>query len=514
VIPRPAGQRWTLRRWVALAAAVALGFAVLMIAVGAVAITRLTDARERLADELDPAARTAQELSAALVDQETGVRGYLLGGEERFLTPYQEGMAAETAAAAELHTRLADPRAAANLDAVEAAAETWRREYARPIIDAVHSGRPELAPAPDTGKAYFDEVRSRVAIQDAYLDQVRAQSRQQLADAARSLERVAVAIGVLLVVGLAALTVGLRRGVTRPVQALADQVRAVAGGDFQHSIRADGPAELVDLGRDVEAMRLRIVAELSAVREAHQRLDDQTRELARSNAELEQFAYVASHDLQEPLRKVASFTQLLGERYRNTLDERAHQYIDFAVDGATRMQALINDLLAFSRVGRLRVANRPVDLHRTAMLAVDNLSAAIEETGATVTVGDLPTVDGDPSLLATAIQNLIGNAIKFRRPDVAPQVVIEATDEGDQWEFAVADNGIGIEAEYAERIFTIFQRLHPRDVYPGTGIGLAMVRKIVEYHGGRIWLDPAHEGPGSTFRFTLPKDLTEGSTDV
>jgi light-regulated signal transduction histidine kinase (bacteriophytochrome) len=288
----------------------------------------------------------------------------------------------------------------------------------------------------------------------------------------------------------------------------------VAGGDFQHSIRADGPAELVDLGRDVEAMRLRIVAELSAVREAHQRLDDQTRELARSNAELEQFAYVASHDLQEPLRKVASFTQLLGERYRNTLDERAHQYIDFAVDGATRMQALINDLLAFSRVGRLRVANRPVDLHRTAMLAVDNLSAAIEETGATVTVGDLPTVDGDPSLLATAIQNLIGNAIKFRRPDVAPQVVIEATDEGDQWEFAVADNGIGIEAEYAERIFTIFQRLHPRDVYPGTGIGLAMVRKIVEYHGGRIWLDPAHEGPGSTFRFTLPKDLTEGSTDV
>jgi signal transduction histidine kinase len=514
VTPRPAAPRWTLRRWVALAAAVAVAFAMLGIAVAATAITRLTDARERLADELDPAARTAQELSAALVDQETGVRGYLLGGQERFLTPYPEGIAAETAAAAELRARLADPRAAANLEAVEAAAEAWRREYAQPTVDAVHSGRPELAPPPDTGKAYFDEVRSRVAAQDTYLDELRARSRQQLADAAGSLERIAIAIGALVLIGLAALMVGLRRGVTRPVRALADQVRAVAGGDFQHTIRGDGPAELVDLGRDVDAMRLRIVAELSAVREAHERLDEQTRELARSNAELEQFAYVASHDLQEPLRKVASFTQLLAARYQGRLDDRAHQYIDFAVDGATRMQALINDLLAFSRVGRLRVENRPVDLNRTVTLAVENLAAAVEETGATITVGELPTVDGDPSLLATAFQNLIGNAIKFRRPDLAPHVAVEVKDDGDRWQFAVVDNGIGVEPEYAERIFTIFQRLHPRDIYPGTGIGLAMVRKIIEYHGGRIWLDSSLEGPGSTFRFTLPKDLTEGRTDV
>ena len=514
MIPRPAAQRWTLRRWVAVAAAVAVAFAVVVISVGAVAIIRLTDARERLADELDPAARTAQEMSAALVNQETGVRGYLLGGEERFLTPYQEGLAAETASAAELRTQLDDPRAMANLDAVEAAAQAWRQEYATPTIDAVHSGRLELAPSTDAGKASFDRVRARLDAQDTYLDQVRAESRQQLADAAGSLERIAIAIGALLVVGLAALMVGLRRGVTRPVDGLADQVRAVAGGDFQHTIRGEGPAELVRLGHDVEAMRLRIVAELSAVREAHERLDDQARELARSNAELEQFAYVASHDLQEPLRKVASFTQLLGDRYRDTLDDRARQYIDFAVDGATRMQALINDLLAFSRVGRLRVENRPVDLNRAATAAIDNLATAIEETGATVTVADLPTVDGDPSLLATALQNLIGNAIKFRRSEVAPHVAIDVKDDGDVWLLTVADNGIGIEPEYAERIFTIFQRLHARDVYPGTGIGLAMVRKIIEYHGGRIWLDATHDGTGSVFRFTLPKDLTEGRTDV
>jgi light-regulated signal transduction histidine kinase (bacteriophytochrome) len=256
-------------------------------------------------------------------------------------------------------------------------------------------------------------------------------------------------------------------------------------------------------------MRHRIMEELDASREQEQRLtelaaglDAQALELRRSNAELEQFAYVASHDLQEPLRKVASFCQMLERRYAGQLDERADQYIHFAVDGARRMQDLINDLLAFSRVGRIAHLDEPVDLNAQLARAEANLAARVEETGATIESDELPTVVGDPGLLALVFQNLVGNAIKFHGDD-PPVVRIGARRDGDGWEIEVADNGIGIDPEYAERIFVIFQRLHTRVTYEGTGIGLAMCRKIVEYHGGRIWLDTdAH--PGTTFRFTLP----------
>ena len=249
------------------------------------------------------------------------------------------------------------------------------------------------------------------------------------------------------------------------------------------------------------------------MQDAHELLSTQAVDLRRSNAELEQFAYVASHDLQEPLRKVASFCQLLEDRYGDVLDERGRQYIDFAVDGASRMQSLINDLLAFSRVGRLRSEGGPVAGDDVLRVALGGLAAAVEETDATV--GGRAPAAADParrcSLLTTAVQNLIGNAIKFRRPDVPPRVRLRVVDGGEHWLFTCSDNGIGIEPQYAERIFTIFQRLHPRSAYPGTGIGLAMCRKIIEYHGGRLWLDPDRtrtEGadPGSTFRFTLPKE--------
>ena len=250
-------------------------------------------------------------------------------------------------------------------------------------------------------------------------------------------------------------------------------------------------------------MRARIVAELAALQEAEA-------DLRRSNTELEQFAYVASHDLQEPLRKVASFCQLLQQRYGGQLDARADQYIGFAVDGATRMQDLINDLLAFSRVGRLeQQPQTEVDTDALVARARADLERAIEENDATVVVeGPLPTVHGDPSLLRTVFQNLIGNAIKFRREDEPPRVELSAVRDGEFWRFRCADNGIGIDAEYAERIFVIFQRLHPRSQYDGTGIGLAMCRKIVEYHGGRMWLETDNgSGPGSTFYFTLPAEV-------
>jgi light-regulated signal transduction histidine kinase (bacteriophytochrome) len=258
-------------------------------------------------------------------------------------------------------------------------------------------------------------------------------------------------------------------------------------------------------------MRLRILQELSAVQEANESLAEHAAELQRSNAELEQFAYVASHDLQEPLRKVTSFCQLLQRRYGGQLDERADQYIEFAVDGAKRMQVLINDLLAFSRVGRTGSDLSRVDGDAALARAKANLATQIEQTGAVIDAGPLPAVRAHLTLLSVVFQNLLGNALKFRG-DQPPRISVTARRDGDVWSFSVSDNGIGIEPQYADRIFVIFQRLHDKAAYPGTGIGLAMCRKIIEYFGGRIWLD-TEAADGTTFRFTLPALPDDEGTD-
>jgi light-regulated signal transduction histidine kinase (bacteriophytochrome) len=249
-------------------------------------------------------------------------------------------------------------------------------------------------------------------------------------------------------------------------------------------------------------MRERIVDEVRQLHRAHELLDTRTQELQRSNSDLEQFAYVASHDLQEPLRKVASFCQLLQRRYQGQLDERGDQYIQFAVDGAKRMQALINDLLSFSRVGRRSGEHVVVDTGELFDIAIGNLEPVIEETGARVTRGELPQVQGEATLLTAVFQNLVNNAIKFRG-ELTPEVRVDARRADAEWIFSVTDNGIGIDPEYAERIFVIFQRLHSKDQYDGTGIGLALCKKIVEYHGGRIWLDTDRQ-EGSAIHWTLP----------
>lgn len=260
---------------------------------------------------------------------------------------------------------------------------------------------------------------------------------------------------------------------------------------------------------EAEAANLALAREVRVREGAEAALARQTEDLRRSNADLEQFAYVASHDLQEPLRMVASYLQLIERRYQAQLDDDGREFIAFAVDGANRMRTLINDLLAYSRVGTRGRPFEPCDLGEAFEQAVGNLRLAIDEAGADVTKSQLPTVHGDPGQMTQLMQNLIGNAIKFRGA-AAPRVRVEAVRQGSEWVCVVRDNGIGIPPEYAERVFLIFQRLHSRADYDGTGIGLAICKRIVERHGGRIWLT-SEPGQGTEFWWTLPV-AGEGAT--
>lgn len=236
--------------------------------------------------------------------------------------------------------------------------------------------------------------------------------------------------------------------------------------------------------------------------QAYDQLESQRKELERSNAELGQFAYVASHDLQEPLRMITSYLQLLQRRYDEQLDSQAHEFIGFAVDGARRMRALILALLDYSRVDTRAKEHEPTDLNKVVAQAAGNLREATRESGAGITHDPLPTVAADEAQLVQLFQNLLSNAIKFRRDD-SPQIHISVSRDDKRWIVAHRDNGIGISPEYRARIFDIFQRLHTRDEYPGTGIGLAICKKIVEIHDGEIWVE-SEPGEGTTFLCSFP----------
>lgn len=478
---------------------------------GAVLLQRYDQVSRELIDEVQPSRSAAYRLQVALRDQETAIRGYAISADRQFLDPYFAGQEAEATAADDIRRRAGDrTELIVDLDAIERAAASWRSSFAEPVIASITPNTPTVVSADvvERGKVGFDRIRALFDGQNQHLADARAAGIANLDHIRFWRNAVLGAIVVVLLATAVALAIVMRRAVTRPLSVLAASCRRITEGSFAEKIVPQGPKDIRAIAVDVEDMRQRIVTELEASRSAEAQLDEQTVELRRSNAELEQFAYVASHDLQEPLRKVTSFCQLLEKRYGDQLDERGIEYIDFAVDGAKRMQVLINDLLTFSRVGRLHSAQSDVELDSALNAALANLTMAIDESGAEIIrpADPLPRVVGDPTLLAMLWQNLIGNAVKFRREGVAPRIVIEAQPDGEQWLITMSDNGIGIGPEFIDKVFVIFQRLHGRDAYGGTGIGLALCKKIVEHHGGTIWIDTSYT-EGTRFRFTLPKPV-------
>jgi signal transduction histidine kinase len=421
---------------------------------------------------------------ANLIDAETGQRGFLFTGKAVFLDPYNDALSKILQNAKDLRALTADnPVQQDALNALEPMIAAML-SYLRDSIEArKHDG--SKAPA-DTGpeeisKQRMDVIRITIGKMKYEEDRLLATRVKETSESAAR-TKVAIVTGnalALLFLGLAGMVILQEMSHRRIAE---DEVRALNAG----------------LERRVA--------------ERTEELAERARDLARSNAELQQFAYVASHDLQEPLRMVASFTQLLAKRYGDKLDDDARDFINYAVDGATRMQTLISDLLSYSRVGTQGKALEPTRCDAVMDRVLDSLKLAIEETGTVITRDCLPVILGDPVQIGQLFQNLLTNALKFRG-DKAPRVRISVEQDGCNWKISVSDNGIGISPEHADRIFVIFQRLHTKTEYPGTGIGLAICKKIVERHGGRIWVEAA-PGGGSTFSFTLPTMETRRKEEV
>ena len=415
------------------------------------------------------------ELRATIFNATTSQRSFLLTGDESLLDTYNNSLSPIQQNLAELRQLTSDnptqqtnidrlaPLVHATLAKLQDRVEIRRYHGLQASIDAIQQV---------SGQASLDLVSHAIADMERVEHTLLVQ-RQANVDATANRVRIALLLG-----DTCALLFLILSG-------------AVINQEMARRRRADTAV------RDLNAqLELRVAARTAE-------LAERAKDLARSNAELQQFAYVASHDLQEPLRMVASFTQLLAKRYSDKLDDDAREFIHFAVDGANRLQILITDLLAFSRVGTRAKPLERVESDWVLDRVLHSLKLATSDSGAQITRDPLPAVMADPVQLGQLFQNLLTNAMKFRRPGTPPRIHISAEPSGSLWKIRVRDNGIGIAAEHSDRIFAIFQRLHTKAEYPGTGIGLAICKKIVERHGGAIGIEPS-PGGGTTFCFTLP----------
>lgn len=464
----------------------------------------------------------SEALLQSLLNMETGVRGFLVTGEEPFLDPYDQGRANFRMhlnnARQLLNTR---PDQLVRLEELERRQEKWNITMLQPAIESRRNAQ-DVEEALITASARANERREAMDEMRNVIRRIEDQENTLLAARGAQVQQRRATFETILW-GAGLFSILLTGALALFAARAASQVAAA-----QTTLEASN-AQLTHAKAIADA-------EIEQRRAAEEKLESAVQDLKRSNAELEQFAYVASHDLQEPLRAVAGCVQVLQKRYGGKLDDRADQFIGHAVDGAQRMQNLINDLLAYSRVGTHGKAFGEVSMEKTADYALRNLSERIKETGVQVTRDALPDVWGDSGQLELVLQNLISNALKFRG-ETEPQVHIgyelrrvESTPELNgnngshaersaqpQHVFSVRDNGLGIEPQYFQRIFVMFQRLHTRTEFPGTGIGLAICKKIVERHGGTIGVQST-PGEGATFWFSLPVHLageseSEGEVD-
>ena len=434
-----------------------------------------------------------------VLNLETGLRGYLLTARPEYLEPYHQGQTQLGRRIQRLQAKAATPMQRENLQHVLALMQTWFSDVAEPqihirplslttTVSLVKNG---------SGKRLIDEVRGVLAMLE-HNENARLSASLNASSQTLQQVRLLTVFGLLAALFfLVASAVQAARTFTRTMTALNTAAQRVAEGQYTHPLPAVQIEELQQLsgqfGRMAEAVQQR-EANLS-------RLND---DLARSNRELEQFAYVASHDLQEPLRTIGSFTGLLAKRYQGQLDARADQYIAYTLSATQRLKQLIQDLLAYSRTRQSTQPVQTVDVQRLVADLLQDFQDLIERSHAQVELHPLPVVHGRPELLRHVFMNLIGNALKFRHPERPPRVEVRASAQPGFWEFHVQDNGIGIDPAYHSRIFDIFQRLHGVSEIEGNGIGLAIVKSVVERHGGQVTLVSAPD-VGTTISFTIPR---------
>ena len=472
-----------------------------------VAVTGQRDAA-RVAFRSHQALSLANQLEKSLLSIESGLNRYVSTKDESFLRPVRRELAAFPARTERLMMLVSDnPGQEVRAHAIAETIEEYDEFWAQGLVEiAQQSGFAAARSQVRTngGRTKLDTIRAEFErLFDRERSVIRAREQKAEQRSARAIWLGAGGLALVIAVALG-FTLYLRRSVLRPVRTVADATGRLAAGDLSTRVPDQREDELGELARGFNSMA-------DSLERGRSELERSNTELTRSNAELEQFASVTSHDLQAPLTTISMYTELL-ERRHGPADGKAGGELDLVegIRGATQQaRGLIRDLLEYSRAGRGQLTLEQVPIERVVGQALEALAGAIEESHATVTVGEMPVVLADRVSLCRVFQNLVGNAVKFTG-DATPRVSVEAEREGEHWRFSVRDNGIGMDPDHARRIFEPFQRLHGEEDYPGTGIGLAVCERIIDQHGGRIWVASA-PGEGSVFYFTLPASAPAGT---